>query len=145
MPGRQQFRIPSVRTVKEARESILSSRNYEPPGLEFLGKGSRSLREMEAELEEYWNILLLRQPYPIDNGVLSLMETAVAIYTRCCEITAALQEAEYNGSVPKGSHFYKFRTGPLRSLTEASSRCIDMGSRRITVWVAEQEQMREIP
>jgi hypothetical protein len=136
--------VPKHQTVREARERSLSGK-YAPPELGFLSQSVKSLRGLEAELEEYWNILLLRQPYPIDNGVLSLMETAVAIYTRCCEITAALQEAEYNGSVPKGSHFYKFRTGPLRSLTEASSRCIDMGSRRITVWVAEQEQMREIP
>lgn len=141
----RRLRKPIGRTVREARESALESHNYEAPDLGFLGKHANSLRGLEAEIEEYWNILLFRQPYPVANGVMSLMESAVAIHSRCCEIAGSLQEAEYNGSVPKGSHFYKFRTGPLRSLTEASSRCIDMGSRRITVWVAEQEQLREIP
>jgi hypothetical protein len=74
---------------------------------------------------------------------MSLLETSYAIYTRACEIQARLQEAEYRGGVPKGSSLYRFRTGPLRTLIEASEKAVNLGSRRVTVWAEEQHQ-REI-
>jgi hypothetical protein len=73
-----------------------------------------------------------RKPLPIINGILSLQESATAIYGRCAEITALIQKAEYKGLVPAKSQLYKMRTGPLRTLIEATSKAIDLGSRRIT-------------
>jgi hypothetical protein len=117
---------------------------YEAPLLNFLGSGSGNLAELEDEVHEYWDYLLGRTHLPIDNGIMSLLESATAIHVRACEITAQLQEAEYQGSSPKGSNYYKFRTGPLRQLVEASSRAIDLGSRRITVWTNEIELAKEM-
>lgn len=70
---------------------------------------------------------------PIDNGPLSLMEYANAVYRRAVEITILLQRAEADGHVTKGSKLYRFRTGELRNFVELASKAIDLGSRRITV------------
>jgi len=102
------------------------------------------LTDIEAECEGYWDILLGRAPLPIDNGVLGLMESAVAIHSRVNELTAMIQLGEYHGTIPKQSNMYKFRTGPLRQLIAASERAIDLGSRRVTIWSTEQEQTRSV-
>ena len=87
-------------------------------------------------------MLLGRTPLAIDNGVLSLQETATGIHSRVCELTAMIQMGEYHGTITKQSNLYKLRTGPLRQLTAAAERCIELGSRRVTVWSNEQEQTR---
>lgn len=69
---------------------------------------------------------------PIKNGVLSLMEVSNAYLSRALELTMLIQRAESDGHIPKGSHFYKFRTGELRSFTELASKAADLGSRRVT-------------
>jgi hypothetical protein len=100
------------------------------------------LSTIEEECEFYWNILTGREPLPVDNGVLGLMESATAIHTRACELQALIQTGEYKGTIPKGSLLYKFRTGPLRALIAGAERAVDLGSRRVTVWSNEQEQTR---
>ena len=94
------------------------------------------------ELEGYWDFLLGREPLPIENGVLSLMESAVAIHTRVQELTAMIQLGEYHGTIPKGSNMYRLRTGPLRQIIEASKYAIELGSRRVTIWAKEQDETR---
>lgn len=73
-----------------------------------------------------------REDPPIDNGEMTLLEYANAVFSRAMEITILLQRAESDGHVLKGSKHYKFRTGELRSFTELAQRAIDLGSRRIT-------------
>lgn len=138
-PGKRQ---KVSKTIRETRSELLEKRRYKTPDLSFVGAGANSLRSLEEELDNYWDFLLGREELPIDNGVASLMESAVAIHSRCCEIQALLQEAEYQGAVPKGSNFYRFRTGPLRSIVTASARAIDLGSRRITIWAETLEETR---
>ena len=104
-----------------------------------MGEGATNLRVLEAEIDGYWQILLGRVDLPIDNGVLSLMETAVAMYSRASEITASIQKDEYQGTVSRGSRGYRFRTGPLRTFMEACSKMIDLGSRRLTAAKLESE------
>lgn len=70
---------------------------------------------------------------PIDNGDMTLMEYANAVYSRAMEITMILQRAESDGQILKGSKHYKFRTGELRTFTEMSLKCIELGSRRVTM------------
>lgn len=70
---------------------------------------------------------------PIDAGEMTMLEYANAVYSRACEITMLIQRAESSGSVLKGSKYYKFRTGELRTFTEMALKAIDLGSRRITV------------
>lgn len=69
---------------------------------------------------------------PIDNDEMTLMEYANAVYSRAIEITMLIQRAESEGTVLKGSKYYRFRTGELRSFTELALRCIELGSRRVT-------------
>lgn len=84
-------------------------------------------------------MLLGREPLPIQNGVMSLMESAVVMYGRASEVYAAIQQAEQEGVVMTGSGTYHFRTGELRTFMEMAKRFIDLGSRRVTVARAEAE------
>lgn len=96
----------------------------------------------EKEIRGYWNILLGREPLPIENGVLSLQETAVALHSRASEIAAVIQEQEYKGMVSRGDRAYHFRTGPLRTFMQACSKAADVGSRRVT-WLQLEHDLRD--
>ena len=87
---------------------------------------------MRKELSEYSDVLLGRVEPPIDNGDMTLLEYANAVFSRASELTMLLQRAEADGVVVKGSKMYRFRTGELRTFTEMASKAIDLGSRRIT-------------
>lgn len=63
---------------------------------------------------------------------LTLMEVAVAYFSRAQEIDALIHEGESVGSIKKNSPYYRFRVGPLRSFLEASRKHVDLGSRRLT-------------
>ena len=88
--------------------------------------------DLRSELDEYVEVLMGRKTPPIDNDEMTLMEYANAVYSRAMELTMVLQRAESDGTVLKGSKYYKFRTGELRSFTELAVRCIELGSRRVT-------------
>lgn len=87
---------------------------------------------MKQEIHDYWQMLLGRTPLPISNGVLSLMESATAMYVRASEMTAMIQQAEQEGVLIRGSSHYRFRTGELRTFMEACAKAIELGSRRVT-------------
>lgn len=87
---------------------------------------------MRQEIDEYMAVLLGREAPPIDNGEMTLLEYANAVYSRAMEMTMLLQRAEASGNILKGSRQYKFRTGELRTFTELAAKVIDLGSRRIT-------------
>lgn len=87
---------------------------------------------MRQEIDEYLSVLLGREEPPIDNGEMTLLEYANAVYSRAMELTMLLQRAESNGTILKGSRPYKFRTGELRTFTELAAKAVDLGSRRIT-------------
>lgn len=77
-------------------------------------------------------MLLGHEEAPIDSPYLSLMEVAVAYYSRAMELESLIHEGEIEGSIKKNSAYYKVRTGPLRNFIEASKRHADLGSRRLT-------------
>lgn len=87
---------------------------------------------MRDELDEYTTVLLGNAEPPIDNGVMTLLEYANAVYSRAMELTMLLQRAEASGTVVKNSRLYKFRTGELRTFTDLAAKAIDLGSRRVT-------------
>lgn len=91
---------------------------------------------MWEEVLEMTDTLLGRTPPPINHGALTLFETADAFYARAMELTMLIQHGEREGTFKRGSHYYKFRTGELRSFLELSKRAADLGSRRLT-----EEQM----
>jgi len=102
--------------------------------------GLPPVKELVAELAEYTDILLGRTPSPIDNGVATLMEISNAYFARACELDMLIHEGEREGDIFKGSDYYKFRTGELRSFLELTKRSFELGSRLITV---EQMRMNE--
>lgn len=85
-----------------------------------------------VELDEYRDVLLGRQPPPINNGILTLMEVADAYLARGREMEQALLRGEAEGTILKGSRQYKFRTGELRSFLEMAKSAVELGSRRVT-------------
>jgi hypothetical protein len=96
-----------------------------PPGLP-------PIDDLYDELMHYANVLLGRVDPPVESPYLSLMEVAVAYYSRACEIEMMIFDGEHNEAILKGSEYYKFRTGQLRSFKEMSKMMADLGSRRLT-------------
>jgi hypothetical protein len=94
---------------------------------------------MREELDEYTDVLMGRLSPPIENGEMTLLEYANAVYSRAQELTILLQRAESNGTVVKGSKPYKFRTGELRTFVEMANKAIELGSRRVTAAKLEYE------
>lgn len=105
--------------------------------------GMPGVDDMWDELEVYIDILLGREDPPIDSPYLGMSEVATAYYMRAMEMDALIHNGERTGDIVKGSPYYRFRTGSLRSFIELSKRAAELGSRRLT-----QEQlvwnMREI-
>jgi hypothetical protein len=94
--------------------------------------GLDSVEHLWAELQGYVDILLGREPSPIDSPYLAMMEVATAYYARAQEIDMRIHAAEREGLVHRGSPLYKFRTGELKAFIELARKCADLGSRRLT-------------
>lgn len=101
-----------------------------PPGL--------PLEEDEVfdELQHYTDVLLGREDPPVESPYLGLAEVATAYYARACEIDMLIRRGEHEGSIRRGSSYYKIRTGVLRTFIDMSKKMSDLGSRRLT-----QEQL----
>jgi hypothetical protein len=119
-------RVHTQKYVTGATSRQISLRSFK------INDGIPALPALRNELDEYIEVLMGRIEPPIDNGEMTLMEYANAVYSRAMELTILLQRAESEGTVVKGSKYYKFRTGELRSFTELAARCIELGSRRVT-------------
>jgi phage terminase large subunit GpA-like protein len=87
---------------------------------------------LSKELEGYLDVLMGRVTPPIEAGELTLMEIADAYYSRASEIQMQIMAMERDGGTFKGSVYYKFRTGELRTFLELTKRAADLGSRRLT-------------
>jgi hypothetical protein len=60
------------------------------------------------------------------------MEVAAVYYARAKEIDMLIHWEEQNRRVIRGSPYYRFRTGQLRSFMEMAKMMADLGSRRLT-------------
>jgi len=98
--------------------------------------GLPSVEELWKEIHGYVDILLGRTDSPVNSPYLAMGEVATTYYSRAQEIDMLIHVAEREGIVMRGSPFYKFRTGELRSFIELSRKCAELGSRRLT-----QEQL----
>lgn len=87
---------------------------------------------MRAELDHMRDVLMGREQPPVDNGVMTLMETADAYFARAKEMEQTILRHEADGVVLKNSKHYKFRTGELRSFIELAKAAAELGSRRVT-------------
>lgn len=101
--------------------------------------GIPSLSECRKELDDFTNILLGRTDPPFDSGISTLMEVASAALGRALEMQSRIHRGEADGIIRRGSRWYKFRTGELRTFIELARSAVDLGSRRITVARMEQE------
>lgn len=100
------------------------------------GMGLGSVEDLHDELMGYVAVLKGEHPSPIESPYLSLAEVATAYFVRAQEIDMRIHAAEREGVVDRGSAYYKFRTGELRSFLELSKKAAELGSRRLT-----QEQL----
>lgn len=105
-----------------------SQRLTDVPVLEGLG----SVDDLKDELLGYCDVLLGRVDPPTDHGVMSLMEVADAYHARALEMEMRIHEQERTGNIIKGSDYYRFRTGALRSFIAMSKAAAEKGSRRLT-------------
>lgn len=96
--------------------------------------GLPTVEELHDELLGYANVILGRAdpPLEIDGFYLDLMEVAAAYYARAKEIDMLIHWEEQNRRVIRGSPYYKFRTGQLRSFIDMAKMMADLGSRRLT-------------
>lgn len=98
------------------------------------GNAMEVIRKFETEIEDYTNVLFGRTEAPINNGVSSLYETAVAYYARAKEIEMYCKKFESGIDIGKTKHpLYKFRTGQLNVFIEMVKELAKLGSRRITM------------
>lgn len=97
-------------------------------------EGLPAIEELHAELTGYADVILGRAdpPLEIDGYYLDLMEVAAAYYARAKEIEMLIHWEEQNRRVIRGSPYYKFRTGQLRSFIEMAKMMADLGSRRLS-------------
>ena len=94
--------------------------------------GLKPVDELWSELETYMDVLLGRVASPVVSPYLSLSEVATAYYARAREIEARIHSGERSGIIVRGSPYYKFRTGELRSFIELSKKVAELGSRRLS-------------
>lgn len=96
--------------------------------------------ELWEEIQGYIDVILGREESPIESPYLSLAEVATVYYCRAQEMDARIHAGERSGDIVKGSPYYKFRTGELRSFIELSKKAADLGSRRLTQETLLQQQ-----
>jgi len=96
-------------------------------------EGLPPVEELHDELLTYANVILGRADPPTGvDGYLDLMEVAAAYYARAKEIDMYIHWEEQQRRVIRGSPYYKFRTGQLRSFIEMAKMMADLGSRRLS-------------
>lgn len=81
---------------------------------------------------------------PFDAGVLTLHEYASSALGRALEMQARIQRSENDGRVAKGSNWYKFRTGELRSYIELFRDAVGLGESRRAVARMEYDERGSI-
>lgn len=96
-----------------------------------LPMGLPPYEEIVDELMGYCDVLLGRQDPPLMSPYLAMAEVAGAYYARAREIEMLIYQGELDGSIERGSHYYKLRTGQLNSFIEMSKRLYELGSRRL--------------
>jgi len=95
--------------------------------------GINDLETIRTEIKNYIDVLLHREPLPVNVGVNSLYEVAVAYYSRGKEIELNIKEMENKGHINRNSPLSKFRTGELAAFLDMAKEQCRLGSRRITV------------
>ena len=102
--------------------------------VEHTGQTMDMVRNFERELENYTDVIFGRKESPVNEGITTMYEVAVAYYARAKEIEMFCKKLESGLDVGKTRHpIYKFRTGQLNVFIELVKELSKLGSRRITV------------
>lgn len=88
--------------------------------------------DLVEEFLGYANVLVGRDDPPLESPYLTLAEVAAAYHARAREVEMLIYIGEQEGSIRRGTKYYKFRTGTLNSFIEMSKRLYDLGSRRLS-------------
>jgi len=126
--------IPDDRPAVVAPSATARSFGRRLTDVEVL-EGLPPVEELHDELLGYADVILGRAdpPLEIDGYYLDLMEVAAAYYARAKEIDMLIHWEEQNRRVIRGSGYYRFRTGQLRSFIEMAKMMAELGSRRLTM------------
>jgi hypothetical protein len=95
-------------------------------------RGLPSPQEIRDELHGYRDVLHGWEDPPLEKGVMTLMETAEAYFSRTCGIEQEILEAIANGVIKPKSEYHTLRTQEIRSYKEMFKSATELGSRRIT-------------
>ena len=102
--------------------------------VEHTGQTMDMVRNFERELENYTDVIFGRKESPVNEGISTMYEVAVAYYARAKEIEMFCKKLESGIDVGKTRHpIYKFRTGQRNVFIELVKELSKLGSRRITV------------
>lgn len=108
-----------------------------------LQAGLPDIEALRDELDTMRDILLQRDPYPHQNGLLTEMDVATEFFMRAKEIEQLIHRKENDKAVVRGSTLYHFRTGELRDFIEMAKAAMERGSRRVTAAKVELELLHE--
>lgn len=133
--------VVGVRKLQPPRKSGYQGFTHKRTRTIAVGQGLPDVADMQAELDEYLDVLMGREDAPVE-GLMALFETADMYYARASEMDMMILRGEAGGSIAKGSEHSKFRTGELRTFRELAKRAADLGSRRLTAITAEFERSR---
>ena len=97
-----------------------------------VASGLPSANEIKDELLEMMDVILGRVNAPIDAGVMTRHEVALAYFARATELDMLIHEQERVGQIVRGSDHYRIRTGALRSFLELITKVVAAGSRQLT-------------
>jgi hypothetical protein len=133
--------VKQLRTTRTARTAAAKGYTRERLRTTPIGIGLASVEELRTELDGYIDVLLGRVMPPVV-GDHALQEVADAYYARSSEMTMLIQRGEADGLVKKGSEYYVFRNGELRTFRELAEKSASLGSRRLTARSVESERAR---
>jgi hypothetical protein len=108
-----------------------------------MAEGLPALSVLEAEVMDMWDVLLGREPSPVnERRTDAMLEVANAYFARASEIAALILKAEREGNLVASSGYSRFRKGELRLFMDVATKTADMGSRRITMKSLQMEAER---
>lgn len=105
-----------------------------------LGSGLPPLAEIRDELEDMRAVLLGEVEPPMRMGIMTLMETAEAYFSRACDIEQQILRAKAEGRSTR--QYDQLRTQEIRSFKEQAKSATELGSRRITAANLQYERER---
>lgn len=98
-----------------------------------VGDGLPDIDEIQDELLEYSEVFLGKRTTPLETqSYLDLQEVAAAYRSRAMYLEQRIYMLEMDGTIHRGSPYYKLRTGQLRTFISMADMMFKLGSRRLS-------------